>query len=110
MAQPRLYEFNVSVTASAQPDAGTPTLPNDVLTLSYFTGIGTAKQEPLSGLVNGVNVTFTITQTPTSDDAFQLYQNGVLLRRVTHYTRAGTTITMVAAPVVGQDLDAVYRY
>lgn len=31
----RLYEFNVGVTASAQPDAGTPSDVNDVLTLGY---------------------------------------------------------------------------
>ncbi len=31
----RVYEFNVAVTASTQPDAGTPTLDNDVITKGY---------------------------------------------------------------------------
>ena len=34
--QSRIYEFNVGITASAQPDAGTPTLANDLITKSYF--------------------------------------------------------------------------
>lgn len=32
---PRIYEFITGIEASAQPDAGTPTNPNDVLTLSF---------------------------------------------------------------------------
>lgn len=33
---PRILEFVTGIEASAQPDAGTPTDPNDVLTLTYF--------------------------------------------------------------------------
>jgi len=32
----RLYEFNVGITASTQPDAGTPTLSNDLVTKGYL--------------------------------------------------------------------------
>ena len=35
MAQTRLYEFNVGIEASTQPDPGTPTLANDLVTKSY---------------------------------------------------------------------------
>lgn len=35
MAQVRLYEFNVGIEASTQPDPGTPTLANDLVTKSY---------------------------------------------------------------------------
>lgn len=107
MANVRVYDFTTGIETGTQPDAGTPTLANDLVTLSF---IGTPKQEAVSGTVDGVNVTFTVSQTPINDDSFQLYQNGVLLRRVTHYTRSGVTITMITAPVSGQDLDAVYRY
>lgn len=34
--QARIYEFNVGITASTQPDAGTPTLANDLVTKAYF--------------------------------------------------------------------------
>lgn len=33
---PRIIEFITGIEASPQPDAGTPTNPNDVLTLGYF--------------------------------------------------------------------------
>lgn len=39
MAQTRLYEFNVGIEASTQPDAGTPTLANDLVTKSYADSI-----------------------------------------------------------------------
>lgn len=103
----RAYEFVTGIQTSTQPDAGTPTLANDLVTLGF---VGTPKQEQVSGTVNGVNVTFTVSQTPVSADSFQLYQDGVLLRLTTHYTRSGSTITMVTAPTTGQELDAIYRF
>lgn len=111
MANVRVYDFDANITTGTQPNAGTPSAANDLVTKSYVDGlVGTRKQEALSGTVNGVNVTFTVSQTPINDDSFLLFVNGVLQKRVTHYTRAGSTITMVAAPVVGQDLDAFYFY
>ena len=35
----RLYEFNVGITASTQPDAGTPTLANDLVTKDYVDSV-----------------------------------------------------------------------
>ena len=107
MANLRIYDFTTGIETGTQPDAGTPTDPNDLVTLGF---IGTRKQEQVSGTVNGSNVTFTVSQTPLSADGFQLYQDGVLLRLTTHYTRSGVTITMVVAPVTGQELDAIYVY
>lgn len=72
--------------------------------------VASRKQEPLIGVVDGVNVTFTVTQLPLSDDQFELFQDGILQRNPTHYTRSGSTITMVTAPVSPQELDAVYDY
>jgi hypothetical protein len=109
MANLRVYDFTTGIETGTQPDAGTPTLSNDLVTLGF---VGTPKQEQCSGTVNGVNATFTISQSPINADNFQLYLNGVLLRVTTHYTRSGTTITMQAGsiPQVGQELDAIYRY
>jgi hypothetical protein len=36
MANPRKYEFITGIEASPQPDAGTPTLPNDIVTLGFL--------------------------------------------------------------------------
>ncbi len=107
----RLYEFIAGIESSTQPDAGTPTDPNDLITLSYVSGsLGSEKQEPLTGTINGSNTAFTVSETPLSDDTFKLFRSGILLRLGTQYTRSGITITMVVPPVVGQNLDAVYRY
>ena len=107
MAKTRLYEFISGIESSTQPDAGSPTAANDLVTLSF---VGLNKQEALAGTVDGANTAFTVSETPIGADSFQLYQNGVLQRLGTHYSRVGKNITMVVAPVVGQDLDAVYRY
>lgn len=111
MAKARLYEFIVGVETSAQPDAGTPTNPNDLVTLSFVGGAaGTEIQETPTGLVNNANTTFTLSQTPNSVGGFKLYLDGLLLDLTTHYTRVGTTVTMVTAPNFGQSLRANYRY
>lgn len=111
MGKARLYEFVAGIETSAQPDAGTPVNPNDLLTLSAVSGgVGTEIQEAPTGTINGVNVTFTLSQTPVSASALKLYQDGLLLRLGTHYTRSGVTITMITAPNFGQTLDANYRY
>lgn len=109
--QNRIYEFVTGIETAVQPDSGTPTLANDIVTKSYVDGIlGTDKQEQCGGVSNGSNVTFTVTQTPLSAASFRLYLNGVYQRLTTHYTRSGTTITMVVAPEASQELDAVYKY
>lgn len=71
---------------------------------------GTMIQEQLSGTVDGVNVTFTTTYNPVSDAQFILFVNGVYQRITTHYTRAGLVVTMVTAPAVGQQVEAIYWY
>ena len=71
---------------------------------------GTPIQEIPSGTVNGINTTFTLTQTPIGAAYLQLFLDGVFQRVGVHYTRSGTTITMIVAPEVGQSLDAVYWY
>lgn len=72
----------------------------------------TPVQEIPSGTINGVNTVFTLSQTPVGAAYFQLFLDGVFLRVGVHYTRSGTTVTMIAGsiPEVGQSLDAVYWY
>ena len=107
MAKARLYEFIVGVETSAQPDAGTPTNPNDLVTLS---AVGTEIQETPTGLINNANTSYVVSQTPLDAGSFKLYLDGLLLDLTTHYTRAGTAITMVTAPNFGQTLRANYKY
>lgn len=105
MAQNRVYDHNVSVTASAAPDPGTASLSTDLVV--YGTPV---EQESLSGTVNGSNTAFTVAHTPRADWPFALYQNGIKLIPTTDYSRSGVNITMVSAPVSGQLLTADYRY
>lgn len=109
----RLYEFNVGITASTQPDAGTPALANDLVTKSYADAnfvTGAEIQEIPTGAVNDVNTVYTLSQTPASAASVRIYQNGLFMRQGTDYTIAGLTITMTTAPATGQTLDAFYRY
>lgn len=111
--QVRLYEFNVGVTASAQPDAGTPTLANDLITKGYADtnyGSNTEIQEVPSGLINGANTAYVLSQTPVSDASVKLYLDGIFQRQGTDYTISSTNITMATAPAIGQTIDAFYSY
>lgn len=71
---------------------------------------GTEEQEVLSGAVNGSNTIFTLSRTPLTAAGFKLYRSGALLVRDTHYSRVGTTVTMVTAPSSPQFIHAVYWY
>ncbi len=70
---------------------------------------GTDRQEVPAGLVNDVNVTFTLANTPLFAASVKLFIDGLLQRQGTDYTLSGTTITMAAAPETGQFIDAAYR-
>lgn len=64
--------------------------------------------ETPTGTVNGVNVTFTVANTPVAH--FHFYVNG-LLQEVgggNDYTISGTTITTTTAPLTGSILSASY--
>lgn len=62
---------------------------------------GTWIQEAPAGLVNGVNVTYTLSQTPTADACVNLSLDGVTQRQGggLEYTISGSTITMAIAPL-----------
>lgn len=72
------------------------------------TSTGTPFQEVPAGAINGVNVTFTLSQDPNPDAGMVLFQDGLILNQGTDYTLAGTTITMAVAPNFAQTLYAFY--
>jgi hypothetical protein len=73
-----------------------------------FTNEGWVREVP-SGTPNGVLTTFNLTYQPDDSDGVTLTLDGLVLRKTTHYTISGTTITMVAgAPNTDQVLYAVY--
>jgi hypothetical protein len=65
-----------------------------------------------TGTVNGVNATFTLSQTPNPTTSVMLIVDGLEMKQGTHYTLSGTTITFVTAyiPVTGQYIFAHYEY
>jgi hypothetical protein len=67
--------------------------------------------QPLAGLVNGANVTFTVSAVPTPASSLALYRNGILQQSGFDYTISGNTIQFVAAatPQSGDTLLAYYR-
>lgn len=65
--------------------------------------------ETPSGTVNGSNTAFTLSQTPfDSNDAVQVFIDGIKRDRVTDWTISGTTITFVTAPALGQSVRVNY--
>lgn len=61
------------------------------------------------GTVNGINVTFTLSDTPIAGSV-KLYINGIRLKAAgVGYSISGNTITMVTAPETGDILLADYR-
>lgn len=61
-----------------------------------------------AGVIDGVNVTYTLAQNPNPATSLQLFKNGLLLRLTTDYTLSGSTVTMVVAPTGGSYLQAHY--
>lgn len=107
----RVYEFVTGIETSVQPDSGTPSDPNDVVTKSYVdsavsAATGTEEQESFAGPGSA----FVLAHTPTSPKAVKLYVNGSFQTQGVHYTISGPNITMTPAIAADQTLDAVYTY
>lgn len=66
-------------------------------------------RETPSGTINGVNVTFTLANTPVAGTE-TLFLNGILQEPLAgnDYTISGATITMLTAPATGDRLKASY--
>lgn len=69
-----------------------------------------ADEEVPTGVVDGVNVTFTLAHAPNPPSSLKLYGNLLRLRSGTHYTISGSTITYTNAPQSGDSHIADYRY
>ena len=65
-------------------------------------------RETPAGLVNGVNTTYTLTYPPFDGVEIEVFLNGLVQSYTVDYTVAGSTITMTAAPVVGQQIRVKY--
>lgn len=106
----RVYSFVTGIETAVQPDSGTPTLANDIVTKSYVdsavAGSGTEIQENFAG----PGTLFVLANTPISNASVKVYVNGVFQTQGTHYSIAGASITMGSAIGAGQSLDAVYFY
>lgn len=72
--------------------------------------LGTPVQETPSGTVNGSNATFTTTYTPTSNAILSVYLNGLILTQGVDYTVSSSTITITAAPDIGQNVYVTYSH
>lgn len=65
--------------------------------------------ETVVGAVNGVNTAFTVSVATVDAGTFNLFLDGTKLYLGTDFTRVGTAITMLSAPLPGQTLWANYR-
>lgn len=90
------------VVAGTNGELSTQTIPSS-------TTINFADEETPSGTIDGTNLTFTLANTPISGSV-KLYLRGLRLKRGDDYTISGTTITMIIAPLTGDNLLADYRY
>lgn len=66
------------------------------------------KQEKPSGLINGVNVTFTLSSLPHSEDGTLVYVNAIPQELGVDFTISGQTITLTEAPETGQRVYVFY--
>jgi len=73
-------------------------------------GAGTPVTETPSGTLNGSNVTFTISNTPSPSASFELFLNGVFQRPSIDYTISGATITYTVAPKSSDTHTARYTH
>lgn len=63
-----------------------------------------------TGSVNGSNVNFTLSQTPSPAASLNLFLNGIRLRRGVDYTLTGNAVAYAVAPESGDNHYAFYRY
>ena len=90
--------------------------PSDLLAASYrlavsIPGVGFVDQETPSGAINGVNATYTVSQTPSPGASLAVYRNGVRLTAGVDYTAVGQAITFgsTLVPQTGDALICSYR-
>lgn len=90
--------------------------PSDILQASYrlsvtIPGVGFVDQETPSGSIDGVNGTFTLSQTPSPSTSLAVYRNGLRMMAGVDYTLSGATITLATGlvPQTSDTLICSYR-
>jgi hypothetical protein len=73
-------------------------------------GGGIGYQEPLSGVINGTNAIFSLTQYPSSSGSVAIFNDGMIIPQITGFAASGQQITFQTGwiPQPGQDLYAFY--
>lgn len=73
------------------------------------TANSTAARQAPSGLINGANTIFTLSNAPLPN-TLAVYLNGMLQDLTSDYTFSGVTITFVAPPTSGETILTTYYY
>lgn len=108
-------DFTLSGNAVTFQTGGVPQ-PGDLLTASYrlsvsLPGVGFVDQVTPAGTINGTNVAFTLSQSPSPSSSLAVYRNGVRMTSSVDYTLSGAVITFATglAPQSGDTLTCSYR-
>ena len=91
-------------------------------------GVGTLNMTPAAGSVNAAalqdnlksgnvdsysanagDTTFTLTETPLNVNTITVFVNGIYQKPTTNYTVSGTTLTLTAGAVVGDEVDVIHN-
>jgi hypothetical protein len=91
------------------PAGATTISDSNILDIGQY-GTNWSMNEMPSGVINGTNVTFTLSHIPI--DQIMLYLNGQYMTPGSgeDYMLSGNTITMVIAPISGDKLRTNYKY
>jgi len=94
----------------AVPQTGDTLLASYRLAVS-LPGVGFVDSEAPTGAINGVNNSFTLTQSPNPVASLSVFRSGVRLKPGTDYTVNGTSLTFVVGhvPQTGDVLQCSYR-
>jgi uncharacterized protein YoxC len=109
-------DYTVSSKTITFLDSNVP-VPTDVIQ-AYYRAAGSSPvanytdSEAPSGTIDGVNLAFTLANTPSPVSSLKLFKNGMLLQQPGDYTLSGSTITFVSAsaPQSGDAIVAYYRH
>lgn len=80
----------------------------DTITIVASSDATAAYSETPTGTINGVNVTFTLANTPPSAASVMVVLNGVVQYNNIDYSVSGVTITFTSAPANGSSIFAYY--
>ena len=85
----------------------TAPVPGSIILCEYFTAEPYMINDIPSGVIDGNNKTFTLLAEP-EPITFELYKNGMLLKR-NEYVLSGNTVELAVAPVISDVLQASYQ-